>query len=146
MTVDDAADRFRQLLLDAGFDFGRPNPALAWEVFKRFAGEPVESAGGRECEELWFEASDGDPVNGFPGFFDFVRQFLQDTERGAEYHEQITAHFTCAPGVELGLRGTLLAADLADLPAFFRAVEGSASFRAGQAFAGWSFEVRVDSC
>jgi hypothetical protein len=106
----------------------------------------VESAGGRACEELWFEASDGDPVTGSPGYFDFVRQFLQDTERGAEYHEQITAHFACGPGVRLGLRGTIHAENLADLPAFFRAVEGSESFRTGQSFGGWSFEVRVDVC
>src|SRR5262249_13764268 len=47
MTVDEAADRLRQLLLNAGFDFAHPRPELAWEVFKRFAAEPVESAGGR---------------------------------------------------------------------------------------------------
>jgi hypothetical protein len=55
---------------------------------------------------LWFEAGEGDPVNGFPGYFDFVRQFLQATERGLEYHEQITAHFTCEPGVQVGLQAT----------------------------------------
>ena len=55
---------------------------------------------------MWFEAGDGDPVNGFPGYFDFVRQFLQATERGPEYHEQITAHFTCEPGVQVGLQAT----------------------------------------
>jgi hypothetical protein len=45
MTVDEAEDRLRQLLRDAGLDFERPSPLLAWEVFKRFATEPVESAG-----------------------------------------------------------------------------------------------------
>src|SRR4051794_2336280 len=104
MTVDEAAGRLRQLLLDSGFDFARPSPALAWQVFKRFATEPVESAGGPGCEEFWFEASDADAVNGSPGYFDFVRQFLQDTEGGAEWHEQITAHFTCGPGARLGLQ------------------------------------------
>ncbi len=146
MTVSDAADKLRQLLLDAGFDFAHPNPLLAWEVFKRFVTEPVESAGGRECEEIWFEAGDGNLVNGFPGYFDFVRQFLQVTERGAEYHEQITVHFACEPSVQLGLQGTIHAEDLTNLPAFFRAVEGSESFRAGQAFSRWSCEVRVDAC
>jgi hypothetical protein len=146
MTVSDAADRFRQLLLDAGFDFTHPNPLLAWEVFKRFATEPIESAGGRDCEELWFEAGDGNLMNSFPGYFDFVRQFLQETEQGAEYHEQITAHFTCEPSVQLGLRGTIHAEDLANLQTFFRAVERSESFRAGKAFSGWSCEVRVDVC
>lgn len=146
MTVYEAADKLRQHLLEVRFDFTHPNPLVAWAAFKRFATEPVESAGGRECEELWFEANDGDPANAFPGYFDFVRQFLQDTERGAEYHEQITAHFTCEPKVQLGFGETLLAANLANLPAFFNAVEESEAFRRGLVFSGWAFEVRVDTC
>jgi hypothetical protein len=146
VNVEEAEAYLRQMLIDAGFDPTHPNPALAWEVFQRFAGVPVESGGGRECEELWFEAGDGDPVKGWPGYFDFVRFFRQYTEDGAVWNEMITAHFSCEPGVQLGLRGTVSAADLADLPAFFRAVEASPSFRAGLADSGWSFEVRLDAC
>jgi len=76
---------------------------LAWKVFKRFAVMPVDSTGGRECEELWFEASDGGPERDRIGYFDFVRQFLQDTKRESEFHESITAHFTCDASVQLGL-------------------------------------------
>lgn len=147
MTVDDAAARLQQMLLDAGFQLNRPDPALGWEVFKRFVAVPVESAGGRECEEVWFEACDGRPAAGSPGYFDFVRQFLQDTEGGAEFHEQITAHFSCPPETQLGIpKGKCVEVDLAQLPRAFSAVESSPAFRVGVLFAGWSFEVRVDAC
>src|SRR5262249_55261309 len=131
------------LLLDAGFDDTGPNPALAWEVFKRFAAEPVDA----RTTELWFEAADGDPASDSPAYFDFVRGFAHDSEEGAEWGEQITAHFTAPPNVRLGLRrGSVQAKDVGDLPGWFAAVEASRSFRAGSGFAGWSFEVRIDGC
>jgi hypothetical protein len=143
VTVEEAEAHLRQMLLDARFDPARPDPGLAWEVFKRFVDVPVESGGGRECEEVWFEAGDGDPAKGWPGYFDFVRMFNQYTEDDAVWHEMITAHFGCPPEARLGLQGSVHA-DLGDLPAFFRAVKASASFRAGLGYAGWSFEVSVD--
>jgi hypothetical protein len=147
VTVDEAAAHLRQMLLDVGFRFDRADPALAWEVFKRFVAVPVESAGGRECEEVWFEACDGRTSEGWPGYFDFVRQFLQDTERGNEFDEQITAHFTCEPTARVGIpEGSMRGVDLSKLPEAFAAVESSPAFRAGLEFASWSFEVRVDAC
>jgi hypothetical protein len=147
VTVDEAEAHLRQMLLDAGFDLNHPSPALAWEVFKGFVAVPVESVGGRTCEEVWFEACDGRWKQGWPGYFDFVRQFLQDSEGGAEFHEQITAHFTCAPDVQLGIgEGSTRWVDLGDLPASFRQVEESAAFKAGARFTRWAFEVRIDAC
>jgi hypothetical protein len=143
VTVDEAADRLRQLLLDARFDAGHPDPALAWEAFKLFAVEPVEA----ETTELWFEAADGDPARGSPAYFDFVRMFSHYEDDGAEWGEQITAHFTALPSVRLGLRrGSVQAEDVADPRPWFEAVEASPSFKDGSGFAGWSFEVRIDGC
>lgn len=143
LTVDQAAERLRQLLREAGFDAARPAPALAWEVFKRFAAEPVNVP----TSELWFEAADGDPDAGTPAYFDFVRMFMHYPEGGAEWGEQITARFTAAPSVRLGLwEVSIQAEDVADLPAWFEAVEASPSFKAGRAFAGWSFGIRIDGC
>ncbi len=144
MVVEGAAAHLRQMLGEAGFDPARPDPALAWPIFQRFVSVPIESGGGRECEEVWFEAGDGDPAKGWSGYFDFVRMFDQYTENDACWHEAITAHFACPPDARLGLRDSVHA-DLSDLPAFFREVERSASFRAGLAYSGWSFEVSVDS-
>lgn len=146
MTVEEAAAHLRTMLLDAGFRLDRPDPGLAWEVFKQFLLVPVESAGGRECEEAWFEACEGRQGGG-PGYFDFVRQFLQDTDGGAEWHEQITAHFTCPPEARLGIpEGGSVGVDLTKIPASFGAVEASKAFEAGRRYAGWSFEVRIDAC
>jgi hypothetical protein len=143
MTVDEAADRLRQLLRDAGFDAARPDPAVAWQAFKHFASEPVDAA----TTELWFEAADGDPASGSPAYFDFVRMFMHYPDDGAEWGEQITAHFTASASVRLGLRGrSVQAEDTVDLPAWFKAVEASSSFKAGIGFVGWSFEVRIDGC
>jgi hypothetical protein len=143
LTVDEAAERLRALLLDAGFDATRPNPALAWEAFKRFAAEPVDA----HTTDFWFEAADGDSTENSPAYFDFVRMFMHYPEEGAEWGEQITAHFTAPPSVRLGLQaGSVQAEDVADLASWFGAVEASPSFQAGMGFAGWSFEVRIDGC
>jgi hypothetical protein len=131
------------MILDAGFDAVRPVPALAWEAFKRFAVLPVEA----QTTEFWFEAADGDPATDSPAYFDFVRMFEHYPEDGAEWGEQITAHFTAPSEVQLGFRsGSVQAENVADLPAWFKAVEASPSFKAGVSFEGWSFEVRVDGC
>jgi hypothetical protein len=141
--VDQAADRLRQLLTDAGFNADRPDPAVAWAMFKRFAAEPVDM----QTTELWFEAADGDPATDSPAYFDFVRMFMHYPDDGAEWGEQITAHFTAPPGVQPGLRGrSVQAADVSDLAAWFAAVEALPAFRAGVGYTGWSFEVRIDGC
>jgi hypothetical protein len=141
--VDEAADCLRRLLLDAGFDTASPDPALAWEAFKRFAVLPVEV----ETTELWFEAADGDPARGFPAYFDFVRLFMHYPDDGAEWGEQITAHFTSPPTVRIGfLAGSVQADDVAEPTAWFAAVEASPSFQVGLRFTGWSFGVRIDGC
>jgi hypothetical protein len=142
MTVDEAEARLRELLIDTGFDFARPDPGLAWQAFKRFVTEPVDAL----TTELWFEASDGDPMTDSPAYFDYVRMFTHYPEDGAEWGEQITAHFTGPSSVQLGLRGSVHARDIAHPTAWFKAVEDSASFNAGLGFTGWSFEVRIDGC
>jgi hypothetical protein len=143
MNVNDAADRLRQLLADAGFNPDRPDPITAWAAFKRFAAEPMDV----QTTELWFEAGDGDSASDSPAYFDFVRMFRHYPDDGAEWDEQITAHFTAPPGVRLGLGGrSVQAEDVSDLPPWFATVEASLAFKAGVGFAGWSFEVRIDGC
>ena len=137
MTVEEAEVHLRTMLLDAGFDFTRPDVALAWEVFKQFAVVPVESGSDREGEVIWFEAYGGDSERGRRGYFEFVRLFSQFTEADAIRHGMITLHFECEPEAYLGL-WDIIPADMADLPAFYRAVESSQQFRAGLAFSGWS--------
>lgn len=144
MDVDEAADRLRQLLAVAGFDPDRPDPAVAWTAFKRFAAEPVDV----QTTELWFEAADGDPATDSPAYFDFVRMFMHYPDDGAEWGEQVTAHFTAPPDARPGLgRGrSVHAENVSALEPWFAAVEASPAFKTGCGFAGWSFGVRVDGC
>jgi hypothetical protein len=116
---------------------------VAWAAFKRFATEPVDV----QTTGLWFEAADGDPSSDSPAYFDFVRMFMHSPDDGAEWGEQITAHFTAPPGAPLGLRGrSVHAEDVSDPSPWFAAVEASPAYKAGVSFAGWSFEVRIDGC
>jgi hypothetical protein len=137
--VDEAANRLRHLLADAGFGPVCPDLAIGWAAFQRFAAEPVDV----QTTELWFEAADAEPA-----CLDFVRMFMNYPDDGAEWGEHVTARFTAPPGVhlELGRSGTVHAADVADLPAWFVAVEASPAFRAGLGVAGWTCEVRIDGC
>lgn len=145
MTTDEAKDHLQQMLLDAGFDLDHPGPVLAWQVFKQFAVLPIESGGGRECEGIWFEAGNGNPDRDWPGYFDFVRMFLQGDDDEPGWYEQLTAHFTCNPAVKLvSGEGIVLHADLVELNAWFREVESSEAFKVGLPLTDWSFEVRID--
>ena len=125
----------RQRLLDSGFDFGKPDPAFAWAVFKSFANEPVE------CHDsyLFWEAADD--------YFDFVREFSHYTEKEAIWHEQLTIHFTCSPPDSLGVQPTkLLSREFVRPDQFFQQVEAQPEFTKGLAFGHWSVELRLDGC
>jgi len=143
--VREAVERLQQLLVVEGLDLARPEPAIGWTAFKQFATEPVESAGGPAGEALWFEASDGDPADGRRGHFTLARLFSQTAPDGGVCYDQVVAEFSCEPGVRLGLGGIVPADDPSDLPAFFRAVEASESFRGRLAYRGWSFQVQLDT-
>lgn len=135
MTVDDYEGAMRRRLLEAGFDFSSPDPALAWAAFKDCAAEPVE------CHDsyLFWEAA-GD-------YFDFVREFQHYTEDDAVWHEQLTIHFTCSPPDSLGIQPVrVFSRDHPSYEAFFKAVEERPEFLKGMAFGRWSVELRVDGC
>lgn len=141
MDVEEPAERLRELLRDVGFNRARPEPLVVWEAFKRFVVEPFAI----ETVEVWFEAGNADQDSGAPAYFDFVRMFRSDDEEVAELLEQITAHFTAPPGVDLELgSGVVITGDVDDLDQWFRAVESSPSFRAGCDYSEWLFEVRID--
>jgi hypothetical protein len=135
MTVDEYEEAVRRKLLDAGFDFNSPDPALAWKVFKASAAEPVE------CDDsyLFWEAADD--------YFDFVREFRHYTENGALWHEQLTIHFTCYPPDALGIHPVgMFSRDYTDYEGFFEAIESRPEFLKGLSFSRWSVDLRIDSC
>lgn len=135
MTVDEFEESMRRKLVDVGFDFDAPNPALAWAVFKSVSAMPVE------CEDsyLFWEAADD--------YFDFVREFRHNTENGAVWHEQLTVHFACAPPHSLEVQPVkMFSKDLPNYDTFFKQVEERPEFMKGLAFGRWSAELRLDGC
>lgn len=133
MTVDDYEAAMRRRLLDGGFDFEKPDPALAWAVFKGFAAEPVEC---HDTYLFWEAAND---------YFDIVREFRHHTENDAVWHEQLTIHFTCSPPESLGIQPVaVFSRDYPNYEEFFKAVEGRPEFLKGLAFGRWSVDLRID--
>lgn len=132
MTVDDYEAATRHRLLQAGFDFPKPDLALAWSVFKRFAAEPVE------CSDsyLFWEAANS--------YFDFVREFEHHLE-DAVWYEQLTISFTCSPPDSLAVQPVVVhSVNYANYEAFFQAVEKRPEFQKGLVFGRWSAELRLD--
>jgi hypothetical protein len=135
MTVADYQLAMRRHLQDAGFDFDRPDPVLAWTVFKGHASDPVE------CHDsyLFWEAADD--------YFDFVREFQHYTDNDVVWYEQLTIHFTRASDPGASIRPVVVfSRDHVDYDAFFHAVEGRPEVAKGIAFRGWLAELRVDGC
>ena len=99
LKTSDTEARLKTMLLESGFDFEEPDPQLAWEVFKSFAQEPVESA----REGILFQCG----VFGFGAtqkrfYLDFVRQFELEAGNGEYDHmEQLHCEFICEPNSEL---------------------------------------------
>ncbi len=140
MTPEDTEPLLRQMLREAGVDRSYPDPAAAWEVFKRFAAVPVECA----HDYLFFQVGDGHPGQGLDGYFDYTREFEMRGASGDEpvWFEQIHVEFKVPPPLRLGLGTvTLQSAEFADYREFFAAVEKLPAFRAGLAFAGFVLSV-----
>jgi hypothetical protein len=136
----DTEPLLRQMLREAGVDEARPNPAVSWEVFKRFATVPAECA----RDYLFFEAGDGHPEQGSSGYFNYTREFEMRGASGDEpvWFEQVVIEFAVPPPLRLGVGTiTLFSVDFPDYGAFFKAVEGLPAFQAGLALPGFVLNV-----
>lgn len=104
MTIDEAPARLKELLAEAGTSSDEPDPARAWEAFKRFAAEPIEGLDPEDdVDRLLFEAGptkygpDGQPAVSV----DFERQLTleDDGQYGGMRHVLCT--FAYPIGIEL---------------------------------------------
>jgi hypothetical protein len=138
VTVEESAELLRRLVAGSGFDPARPDPALAWAAFKRYAAVPVEEV---PTTRWCFEATAAwGPRT--PAYLGFARVFEDPSPRG--YGEEVVAHFTAPPGVQPGPPAACCHAEgVESLPAWFAAVEALPAFRAALGYTGWSFEVAV---
>ena len=140
MTPHDTEPLLRRMLAEAGVDEARPDPAAAWEVFKRYVAVPAECA----RDYLFFQVGDGRPEYGADGYFDFTREFEMRGASGDEpvWFEQVHVEFKVPPPLRLGAGTvTMYSVDYPDYGAFFAAVEQSAAFRAGLGFEGFVLAV-----
>lgn len=140
MTPEETEPLLRQMLADAGVSESRPDPAAAWEAFKRYAAVPADCA----RDYLFFQVGDGRPEYGSDGYFDFTREFEMRGASGDEpvWFEQVHVEFKVPPPGRLGLgKATVFSEDYPNYAEFFAAVEQLPAFRAGLGFPGYVLAV-----
>ncbi len=91
----DSESLLRKMLRQAGVDQACPDPAAAWEVFKRYAVVPVNC----DRDYLFFQVGDGHPEYGLDRYFDDTREFEMRGIRGDEpvWFEQVHIEFKVPP-------------------------------------------------
>jgi hypothetical protein len=140
VTPKDSEALLHRMLTEAGVNVRRPDPAAAWEVFKRYVAVPAECA----RDYLFFQVGDGRPEYGSDGYFDFTREFEMRGSSGNEpvWFEQVHIEFKVPPPLRLGVGTvTLYSEDFLDYGAFFAAVEELPAFHAGLTFQGFVLDV-----
>jgi hypothetical protein len=136
MTSDEAPDRLRELLRQAGVDIERPTAVdvdRTWAVVRQFAEEPVDDAEAREAEGDGILAQYGTFAwDGPPHFeLDMTRQFTFADEDGEYSHmTQLQCTFQVAVTDELRALGedNLWSFDMA-LDSFFEQALAVPGFR-----------------
>jgi len=121
-----ALDQFDRMLTRAGFDTDRPDPLVAWRVFKESATIPFDCAD----DNLLFQCG----VYKFTGqelfHFDFTRQFTHEEEGEYAGMEQLHCTTYYEPTTELRrIETNLWSQNCASLDDFFQRVERLAEFQ-----------------
>ncbi len=140
MTPQDTELVLRQMLAEAGVNETRPDPAVAWTIFKRYVEVPADCA----RDYLFFQVGEGRPEYAADGYFDFTREFEMRGASGNEpvWFEQVHVEFKVPSTLRLGVETvTLFSVDFPDYGKFFAAVEELPAFRAGLAFQGFVLDV-----
>ena len=141
MTPSDAQAQLRSMLLDGGFRFEAPHPAIGWSVFRRFAAVPVE---GVEDGVLW-QVGCYDFTGQRLCHLDFVRQF--SFSEGGEYDhmEQLHLEFTCLPTSALSsIERNEWAFDYPSLDEYFNTVEAFPEFQTALKSSPWNVALRQE--
>ena len=118
--------RFDRMLADAGFDRLRPDPAVAWRVFKEFSAVPVAAA----TDGLLFQCGTYDFTGELLFECDFTRQFTHEEDGEYVSMEQLSCTVYFRPADELASLKAELWSFAFDSPeAYFAAVESLPEFR-----------------
>lgn len=95
----------KTMLEEAGLDMTKPNPLVAWNVFKAFANEPVNCA---QDDDFFFACGVFDFTGENLFYLEFGRQFAIDKDSDDERWEQLHIVFTCKPTKDLASLNTKL--------------------------------------
>jgi len=130
--VDEAEERLRSLLLDAGLDLALLEPRGTWEVFKRFAAESVEGVAGSDADLCLFEYGVYDWSDGKGSRFNWslCRQFTIYEGGDYDHMEQLRCDLYFTPTPELEAVGGADCWSGLDLAEWVREVEALPGFRA----------------
>jgi hypothetical protein len=136
MLLERASEAMRRLLADAGFDFGRPDPRVAWTCFKAFASVPILGVTAHTVGFECIQYDDRDDVV----WLSFLRDVGGPDETDVRW--QVGCAFSrIAPP---HLRGASAAnwwwPEHGTLDAWARDVERMAAFRDCVSLDGWKWE------
>ena len=135
ITVQDAENVFRQMLIDEGHDLATLHPTTAWNVFKRF----VQLAVNCTHDGILFQCGVYDFTGEDLFYFDFVRQFSIDADGDYDHMEQLHCEFTCPPDETLrALETNLWAEEFDSLQDYFVAVESLREFQVALQYPSFS--------
>lgn len=97
ITSNEAKYTFVKMLKESGFCFDRPDPKLAWKVLKEFNNIKVECAD----DALLFQCGVYDFTGEDLFHFEYVRQFIFETDDEYDHMEQLSLIFYFKPNSEL---------------------------------------------
>jgi len=122
-----ALPHFTRMLDAAGFDRNRPDPSVAWRVFREFAAVPVSAAD----DALLFQCGTYDFTGREQFHWNLTRQFSLEEEGEYAGMEQLQLTVLYEPASELRPLDTdLWSSDFGSLEDFFSAVEALPGFSA----------------
>lgn len=126
IATSEALSTFDAMLAEAGFDSDRPDPLLAWRVFKAFAGIPVDCAG----DGLLFQCGTFDFTGESLFHFNFTRQFTHEEDGAYAGMEQLGCTVLYEPAGELAAFDmNLWSFDCGSVAEFFARVEAMPEFQ-----------------
>ncbi|HEX8211939.1 MAG TPA: hypothetical protein VF584_17315 [Longimicrobium sp.] len=118
---------FARMLDAAGFDRNRPDPSIAWRVFREFAAVPVSAAD----DTLLFQCGTYDFTGREQFHWNLTRQFSIEEDGEHAGMEQLQLTVLYEPASELRpLEVSLWSSDCGSLEEFFAEVEALPGFSA----------------
>jgi hypothetical protein len=139
MAPIEAESELKSMLSLAGFDLLKPNPTLAWSVFKAFAELPVEDVESGILWQIGCYSFTGEKLC----HLGFVRQFSFYVDGEYDHMEQLNLELTCKPTKELlHIQRNRWSFDYPSIAEYFADVENSPEFKTALGHSSWQATVQ----